>query len=46
MNSKRSDGDLGGILGLSQPTVTRTRRKLERTGYEMGISGARAKSSI
>lgn len=32
-NSKRSDRDLAGILGLSQPTVTRTRRKLERTGY-------------
>jgi len=32
-NSKRSDRDLARILGLSQPTVTRTRRKLERTGY-------------
>jgi len=32
-NSKRSDRDLARILGSSQPTVTRTRRKLERTGY-------------
>ncbi len=32
-NSKRSDRDLARILGVSQPTVTRMRRKLERTGY-------------
>ncbi len=32
-NSKRSDRDLARMLGLSQPTVTRMRRKLERTGY-------------
>ncbi len=32
-NSKRSDRDLARILGLSQPTITRMRRKLERTGY-------------
>ncbi|MGD8505951.1 MAG: winged helix-turn-helix transcriptional regulator [Candidatus Bathyarchaeota archaeon] len=32
-NSKRSDRDLAKILGMSQPTVTRTRKKLERTGY-------------
>ncbi len=32
-NSKRSDRDLARILGVSQPTVTRTRRKLEKTGY-------------
>jgi len=32
-NSKRSDRDLAKILGLSQPTVTRMRRKLEKTGY-------------
>ncbi|MFB0514041.1 MAG: Lrp/AsnC family transcriptional regulator [Candidatus Bathyarchaeia archaeon] len=32
-NSKRSDRDLARILGLSQPTVTRMRRKLEKTGY-------------
>jgi DNA-binding Lrp family transcriptional regulator len=32
-NSKRSDRDLARILGISQPTVTRMRRKLERTGY-------------
>ena len=33
INSKRSDRDLAKILGVSQPTVTRMRRKLERTGY-------------
>lgn len=32
-NSKRSDRDLARILGVSQPTVTRMRRKLEQTGY-------------
>jgi len=32
-NSKRSDRDLAKILGVSQPTVTRMRRKLEKTGY-------------
>lgn len=32
-NSKKSDRDLARILGVSQPTVTRMRRKLERTGY-------------
>ncbi len=32
-NSKRSDRDLARILGVSQPTITRMRRKLEETGY-------------
>ncbi len=32
-NSKRSDRDLARILGLSQPTATRMRRKLEKNGY-------------
>lgn len=32
-NSKRSDRDLAKILGVSQPTVTRMRRRLETTGY-------------
>lgn len=32
-NSKRSDRELASILGLSQPTVTRMRRKLEKNGY-------------
>lgn len=31
-NSKRSDRDLAKILGVSQPTVTRARHKLERNG--------------
>jgi DNA-binding Lrp family transcriptional regulator len=31
-NSKRSDRDLAGVLGVSQPTITRTRHKLERQG--------------
>ncbi len=32
-NSKRSDRELARILGASQPTITRTRRKLEKDGY-------------
>jgi len=32
-NSKRSDRDLAKIPGLSQPTVTRMRRKLEKRRY-------------
>lgn len=31
-NSKRSDRELAEILGVSQPTITRTRHKLERQG--------------
>ena len=31
-NSKRSDRDLAKILKVSQPTVTRTRHKLEKNG--------------
>lgn len=31
-NSKRSDRELAEILGVSQPTITRTRHKLERGG--------------
>ena len=31
-NSKKSDRELGKILGVSQPTVSRTRTKLEKTG--------------
>ena len=31
-NSKKSDRELGRILGVSQPTVSRTRAKLEKTG--------------
>jgi DNA-binding Lrp family transcriptional regulator len=31
-NSKRSDRELARILGVSQPTITRTRHKLEREG--------------
>ena len=31
-NSKRSDRVLAGVLGVSQPTITRTRHKLERQG--------------
>jgi len=32
-NSRRSDRDLAKVLGFSQPTVTRTRRKLEDDKY-------------
>jgi len=31
-NSKKSDRELGRILGVSQPTVSRTRAKLEKIG--------------
>jgi len=31
-NSKKSDRELGRILGVSQPTVSRTRSKLEKDG--------------
>jgi len=31
-NSKKSDRELGRILGVSQPTISRTRNKLEKTG--------------
>ena len=34
-NSKRSDRDLAKILGVSQPTLTRMRRRLERDSYIM-----------
>lgn len=32
-NSKRSDRQLAKVLGVSQPTVTRMRQKLEKEGY-------------
>jgi len=32
-NSKRSDRDLAKILGVSQPTLTRMRKRLERDNY-------------
>ena len=32
-NSRRSDRELAKVLGASQPTVSRTRRKLEKEGY-------------
>jgi len=32
-NSKRSDRDLARILEVSQPTLTRMRKRLEREGY-------------
>jgi Lrp/AsnC family transcriptional regulator for asnA, asnC and gidA len=31
-NSRRSDRDLAKAIGVSQPTVTRTRSRLEREG--------------
>ena len=37
-NSKRSDRDLAKILKVSQPTITRTRKKLEKTGYIRGYT--------
>jgi len=32
-NSKRSDRDLARILGVSQPTLTRMRKRLEKEGF-------------
>jgi len=32
-NSKKSDRELAKIIGVSQPTVTRTRARLEKEGY-------------
>lgn len=32
-NSKRSDRDLSKAIGVSQPTITRTRKILENSGY-------------
>ena len=32
-NSRRSDRELARVLGTSQPSVTRTRKKLEKEGY-------------
>jgi DNA-binding Lrp family transcriptional regulator len=32
-NAKKSDRDIAKILGISQPTVTRLRKKLEDKGY-------------
>ena len=32
-NSRRSDRELAKVIGASQPTITRTRRKLEKEGY-------------
>ena len=32
-NSRRSDRGLAKVLGISQPTVTRTRTRLEKEGY-------------
>jgi DNA-binding Lrp family transcriptional regulator len=31
-NSRRSDRELASVIGVSQPTITRTRRKLEKEG--------------
>jgi DNA-binding Lrp family transcriptional regulator len=32
-DSRRSDRELAKVIGVSQPTITRTRRKLEKEGY-------------
>lgn len=32
-NSRRSDRELAKVIGVSQPTVTRTRTRLEKEGY-------------
>jgi DNA-binding Lrp family transcriptional regulator len=37
-NSKRSDRELARALGVSQPTITRTRQKIESEGYIRGYT--------
>ncbi|MDH5461601.1 MAG: winged helix-turn-helix transcriptional regulator [Candidatus Bathyarchaeota archaeon] len=37
-NSKRSDRELAKVLGVSQPTITRTRQKLEKNGIIEGYT--------
>ncbi len=37
-NSRRSDRQLAKVLGVSQPTITRARRKLERKGLIQGYT--------
>ena len=37
-NSKRSDRERAKVLGVSQPTITRTRRKLEKNGIIQGYT--------
>ena len=37
-NSKRSDRELAKVLGVSQPTITRARHKLERDGMIEGYT--------
>jgi DNA-binding Lrp family transcriptional regulator len=37
-NSKRSDRELAKVLGVSQPTITRARNKLERDGMIEGYT--------
>ena len=32
-NSKRSDRELAKVVGVSQPTITRSRKNLEKSGY-------------
>lgn len=32
-NSKRSDREIAKIIGVSQPTITRMRQRLEKSGY-------------
>ena len=37
-NSKRSDREIAKIIGVSQPTITRMRQRLEKTGYIQGYT--------
>ncbi len=32
-NSRKSDRELAKVIGVSQPTITRTRARLEKEGY-------------
>ena len=37
-NAKRSDREIAKIIGVSQPTITRMRQRLEKTGYVRNYS--------
>jgi DNA-binding Lrp family transcriptional regulator len=45
-NSKQSDRELAKKLGVSQPTVTRTRTRLEKEGYIKEYTLIRARDGI
>ena len=45
-NSRLSDRELSKKIGVSQPTITRTRSKLEKTGYIKEYTMLRARARL